>query len=280
MQNLNEVISTFLTNLGVDAGLASIIVIAVAIVLWVIIGIIASKLVKAIIFKALKTKNNPAKAETIARLISNISKYVIWFIVILLILGELNINITPFIASASVIGFAVGFGAQEIVKDFISGFFIIFDDMFNVGNVIQSDGFTGTVEVIGLRVTKLVNWQGQTKIIRNGNLGNIINLSTNDSIAIADFGVAYETDLHRFYELMPKLLEEINEKYEAIVEKPTFLGILELADSSINMRIIAKTETLKHFQIERDMRKDIVEFCNKNDIEIPYPQVVVHNGQN
>lgn len=280
MQNLSDVVSKFLTDLGIDAGLASLIVIVVTIIIWVIIGMIASKLVKAVIFRTLKNKNNPAKAETVARLISNISKYVIWFIVILLILGELNIDVTPFIASASVIGFAVGFGAQEIVKDFLSGFFIIFDDMFNVGDVIQSDGFTGTVESIGLRATKLVNWQGQTKIIRNGNLGNIINFSTNDSVAIADFGVAYETDLHKFYELMPTLLDEINEKYDDIVEKPTFLGILELADSSINMRIIAKTETLKHFQIERDMRKDIVEFCNRNEIDIPYPQVVIHNGQN
>lgn len=277
MSNLTEIITEFLIDLGLASEISSIILIGLSIIIWIIIGIIVSKVIKSMIFRTFRSKNRSGKADTIAKLMSNISKYIIWFIILLVILGELNIDVTPFIASASVIGFAVGFGAQEIVKDFLSGFFIIFDNMFNVGDLIQSDGFTGNVESIGLRSTKIVNWQGQTKIIRNGNLGNIINFSTNDSFAVVDFGVAYETDLHKMYELMPSLLNDIKENYSEIVEEPKFLGIIELADSSINMRIIAKTEMLKHFQIERSMRKDIVEFCNKNEIEIPYPQVVVHN---
>ena len=277
MNSLNEIIVELLTGLGLTSELSSIILIGLSIVIWIIIGIITSKVLEKLIFRMFRNKNHSGKADTIARLMSNISKYIIWFIILLIILGELNIDVTPFIASASVIGFAIGFGAQEIVKDFLSGFFIIFDNMFNVGDLIQSDGFTGTVESIGLRSTKIVNWQGQTKIIRNGNLGSIINFSTNDSIAIVDFGVAYETDLHKMYELMPSLLNQIKDKYAEVVEEPKFLGITELADSSINMRIVAKTEMLKHFQTERSMRKDVVEFCIENEIEIPYPKVVVHN---
>jgi small conductance mechanosensitive channel len=197
----------------------------------------------------------------------------------MIVLDEMHIDTTPFIASAGVIGLAVGFGAQEIVRDFISGFFVIFDGEFNVGDIVESDGFKGTVKSIGLRTTVLVNWKGETKIINNGNLGNIINFSTNNSVAIVDFGVAYETDLKRLYELMPELIDQIESSYSDIVEKPSFLGITELADSSINMRIIAKSQTMKHFQIERDIRRDIVLYFNQHNINIPFPQVVVHNAK-
>ncbi|MCF7925157.1 MAG: mechanosensitive ion channel family protein [Candidatus Izimaplasma sp.] len=262
-----------------NATLSTIIVTAAMIVVWIFLGLIISKIVTIIIFRALKVNKNPARAETIAKLLSSISKYVIWFIIFMVILGEIDVDITPFIASAGVIGLAIGFGSQEIVRDFISGFFIIFDGEFNVGDVIESDGFKGTVKTIGLRTTVIENWKGETKIINNGNLGNIINNSTNKSLAIVNFGVAYDTDLHKLYEIMPNLLDKIEASYETIVEKPVFSGITELADSSINMRIVAKTNTMEHFQVERDIRRDIVVYFSENDIEIPFPQLVVHNGK-
>lgn len=281
MLDLSQVISDFINNTwpSINQQLTTIIILAVMVVFWILVGVGLSKVIKFLIFQSLKVKKNPARAETIARLLSSISRYVIWFIIIMIILGELNIDITPFIASAGVVGLAVGFGAQEIVRDFISGFFIIFDGEFNVGDVVESDGFKGNVKTIGLRTTILVNWKGETKIINNGNLGNIINYSTNSSIAIVDFGVAYDTDLHKLYDLMPKLLENIEKAYSDIIESPKFLGVTELADSSINMRIIAKTNTMTHFQVERDIRRDIVVYFNDNDIEIPFPQVVLHNAK-
>jgi small conductance mechanosensitive channel len=281
MLDLSQVISDFINNTwpSINQQLTTIIILAAMVVFWILVGVGLSKVIKFLIFQSLKVKKNPARAETIARLLSSISRYVIWFIIIMIILGELNIDITPFIASAGVVGLAVGFGAQEIVRDFISGFFIIFDGEFNVGDVVESDGFKGNVKTIGLRTTILVNWKGETKIINNGNLGNIINYSTNSSIAVVDFGVAYDTDLHKLYDLMPKLLENIEKAYSDIIELPKFLGVTELADSSINMRIIAKTNTMTHFQVERDIRRDIVVYFNDNDIEIPFPQVVLHNAK-
>lgn len=281
MLDLSQVISEFINDTwpSINQELTTIIILAVMIVFWILVGVGLSKVIKFLIFQSLKVKKNPARAETIARLLSSISRYVIWFIIIMIILGELDIDITPFIASAGVVGLAVGFGAQEIVRDFISGFFIIFDGEFNVGDVVESDGFKGNVKTIGLRTTILVNWKGETKIINNGNLGNIINYSTNSSIAVVDFGVAYDTDLHKLYDLMPKLLENIEKAYSDIIELPKFLGVTELADSSINMRIIAKTNTMTHFQVERDIRRDIVVYFNNNDIEIPFPQVVLHNAK-
>jgi small conductance mechanosensitive channel len=280
MNSISTTISDYITTtFNLDSALSNIIVMGLTVVLWIFIGILVNRIIKVTIFKSLRVSKKGARAETVARLISNVSRYAVWFVVLIVILAELDIDITPFIASAGVVGLAIGFGAQEIVRDFISGFFIIFDGEFNIGDVVESDGFKGNVKTIGLRTTVLVNWKGETKIINNGNLGNIINYSTNKSVAIVDFGVSYDTDLEKVSELMKTFVDEVEGKYEDIVEKPVFLGVTELAGSSINLRIIAKTNTLKHFQIERNIRKDIVKYLGENDIEIPFPQVVVHNAQ-
>lgn len=262
-----------------NAEVVRLIVMAANIVVWILIALIVNRISKAVIYKILRVEKKGARALTIAKLLNSVVKYVIWFVVIMVILSSLGVDLTPFIASAGVVGLAVGFGAQEIVKDFISGFFIIFDGEFEVGEIIEVDGFKGTVLTIGLRTTVIENWMGQRKIINNGAIEKIVNFSRNNSLAIVDFGVAYETDLLKVSDIMPAFLEEIKEKYEVITEMPSFLGIIELADSSINMRIIAKTETMKHFQVERDIRKDVVLYFREHDIEIPFPQVVVHNAQ-
>jgi small conductance mechanosensitive channel len=251
---------------------------AVNVVLWLIIAFIVNRISKAVIFKTLRVEKKGARALTIAKLLNSIVKYIVWFIVIMVILSSLGVDLTPFIASAGVVGLAIGFGAQEIVRDFISGFFIIFDGEFEVGEVIEVDGFKGTVLTVELRTTVIENWMGQRKIINNGNIQNIINFSRSNSLAIIDFGVAYDTDLMKMTEIMPAFLEHAMSKYEVIIEQPSFLGVTELADSSINMRIIAKTKTMQHFQVERDLRRDLVLYLNQHDIEIPFPQVVVHNA--
>ncbi len=172
---------------------------------------------------------------------------------------------------------AIGFGAQSVVKDFISGFFIIFEESFNVGDVIEIDSFKGTVLDLGFRTTKLKDWKGDIKIVRNGDINSMINFSKAESTAIINFGVSYKTDLNGFKVKMEDFIESIKGKYDVVIEHPMFLGVTELADSSINMRIIAKTKPNQHYQVERDIRVDLVLFFNKNDIEIPFPQLVIHN---
>lgn len=281
MNNFGDTVLEYLTNqsgLGLNSALAQLIVTAVMIIVWVLIGILLMRVLKYVIRKSMRVDKNGPRALTISRLLTSIARYVVWFIIILLILGELNVDITPIIASAGVIGLAVGFGSQEIVKDFISGFFILFEGSFNVGEVVEVDGFKGTVLSLGLRTTIIENWLGERKIINNGNIGSIINCSKNDSIAIIDFGVGYDTNLDELNKLMDEFVLTIKDKYSVVSEVPQFLGVTELADSSINMRLIAKTETMQHFGVERGIRKDLVNILLKNNIEIPFPQVVVHNA--
>lgn len=281
MSNLSETLYTFLIDpagLNVNEALAQLSITLVTVIVWLVVGVIANKVLKVIIFKSMKVNKNEARALTVAKLLNSIVKYVVWFIVSLMILGALNINVTPFIASAGVIGLAIGFGAQEIVKDFISGFFIIFEGSFNVGEIVEIDGFKGKILSLGLRTTIIENWLGEQKIITNGNISSMINYSRNDTIAIVDFGVGYATDLSKLTVQMSDFIKEIDAKYDVITQTPQFLGVIELADSSINLRLIITTETMKHFQVERDVRKDLVEMLLSNNIEIPFPQVVVHNA--
>lgn len=277
MSGLKDYLVIYLEGRGIELGLSSAIIAIAAVLFWIIIGIIIIKITKIVIFRIMRPKKNGPRALTIAKLLSNVFKYLIWFIIAIISLTELSIDITPFIASAGVLGLAIGFGAQEIVKDFITGFFLIFDQSFDVGDTIEVDGFKGTVLELGLRVTRIQNWKGEIKIINNGDIQTLINFSKADSIALVDFGVAYDTDLLKLQDLMEPLLDEIKQTYENITERPIFMGVTELANSSINLRIMAKTKPMQHFGIERGIRKDIVVYFNKHNIEIPFPQIVIHN---
>lgn len=280
MTGIKASLYDFFIDINIPEVAANIIVIAIAVLVWIVIGIVLQLVIKHVLFKVLKLKRKGPRAVTIGKLTSSVSKYFIWFVIGMVILGEMNVDVTPFIASAGVIGLAIGFGAQEIVKDFISGFFIIFEESFNVDDVVEIDGFKGKVLSLGLRTTRLMNWKDEVKILNNGDIRSVINFSKADSIAIITFGVSYDTDLLKLQELMSVFVQNTYLKYDAIIETPSFSGITELADSSINMRLIAKTETLQHFQVERDIRRDLVVYFNENNIEIPFPQLVVHNEKN
>lgn len=281
MSNLSESLYEFLSGvdgLGVGEAISQIIVMVLMVLFWIIFGIVFQKIIKVVIFKTMKANNKGPRVLTVSKLANSVIKYILWFVVFLMIMKVIGVDVTPFLASAGVVGLVFGFGAQEIVRDFISGFFIIFEGSLDVGDVIEADGFKGTVLSLGLRTTVIENWLGEVKTINNGNLSGFINYSKNNSLALVDFGVAYNTDLEKLKALMVDFVESANAKYDVIIEVPKFLGVIELAESSINMRLIAKTSTMQHFQVERDLRKDIVEYLTKNNIEIPFPQVVVHNA--
>ena len=280
MTGIKEELYSLLVDINISEVIANIIVISLSIVVWILIGIALQFIIKHLLFKVLKLKRKGPRAVTIGKLSSNISKYFIWFIISMVILEELNVDVTPFIASAGVIGLAIGFGAQEIVKDFISGFFIIFEESFNVDDVVEIDGFKGNVLSLGLRTTRIMNWKGEIKILNNGDIKSVINFSKSDSIAVILFGVSYDTDLLKLQELMAVFVQNTYLKYDDIIETPSFSGITELADSSTNLRVVAKTKTLKHYQVERDIRRDLVLYFNENNIEIPFPQLVIHNEKN
>jgi small conductance mechanosensitive channel len=190
-----------------------------------------------------------------------------------------NVNVVPALAGLGVAGIVIGLGAQKFINDLISGFFIIFEHHFDVGDIIEVEGFKGEVIDIGLKTTKVRNWRGEVKIFSNGSIDIVSNFSMNPSIGIIDFGISYQEDAQRTIDLLKSELPKIKEFLPDIIEDPLVLGVVELADSSVNIRVIVKTITEKHYGVERAIRQRIKELLDQNQIEIPFPQVVVHQAK-
>lgn len=221
-----------------------------------------------------KTKGKE-RSETLEQLMKTTLNALVWFLVILLSLDTIGVNITPILASAGVLGLAIGFGSQNIVRDVVTGFFHFFDNAFNVGEVIEVAGFTGTVTVMTLRKIHLVNYLGAEKIIPQGEISSLINWSRNHTVGIVDFGVAYDTDLKTLHALMLDFTKHLQNEHPELTEEPAFLGVMELADSSINCRLLVKTAPNNHWAISRIVRAELIDLLAAHKIEIPFPHVVM-----
>ncbi len=265
----------FSTWLGFGDGWALFFITATMVVLWLVIGVLVSRLVERMTTRHFIRVKGDARGKTIGQLLSGLLKVIVWFVVLLTIASELMIDIRPILAAAGILGLAIGFGSQHLVSDVVAGFFIIVDNAYNVGETIEVDGYKGKVSHMNLRVTHVDNWQGSSLILNNSTIKKLINWSRNHTTAVVDFGVAYETDLQTLTKALPAFLEQLEKKHDDIVDKPIYLGVTDLADSSINMRIIAKCTTGTHVAVERKIRHDLVAFLNNQGVEIPFPQVVV-----
>ena len=280
MDLLREVLQNLFGDvLALSDILTSLLITVSIIFIWLVIGYVAVRVSRKFVQAYFMKSKGEVRGRTLSDLSTSALKVIIWFIVALVLLDELGFEITPILASAGILGLAIGFGAQNLVKDIVSGFFIIIDNAFNIGETIEVSGFRGKVAYMNLRVTHIENFAGSLFIINNGQISQLINWSRRNTTAIVDFGVDYATDLSKVSEIMPAFMETLKEKYIEITELPSFLGVTALADSSINMRIIAKTTSGNHFAIERKIRQDLVEHLNKHKISIPFPQIVVHQAK-
>lgn len=216
------------------------------------------------------------RQNTLLKLLQNGLAYVVYFAAILAVLSALDINVTGLLAGAGVLGLAIGFGAQNLVRDVITGFFIIFEDQFSVGDYVRIGAAEGSVEEIGLRTTKLKGLNGEIHIFPNGTIVEVVNYSLNNSIAIVDVSVAYEVDIPKAEELIRVFLSSLPEKYEQLVKLPELLGVQNLAASEVVMRITAETKPMQHFAMGRIIRRDLKIFMDEHGIEIPYPKMVMY----
>ncbi|WP_347861824.1 mechanosensitive ion channel family protein [Salimicrobium sp. PL1-032A] len=192
-------------------------------------------------------------------------------------LETFSIDIGALLAGAGIAGLAIGFGAQNLVRDVISGFFIIFEDQFSVGDYIATAGVEGFVVEIGLRTSKVKSWGGEIHIIPNGNITQVTNYSIDNAAAIVDVSVAYESDIEKAEQVILELLKELEERYEEIVAPPELLGIVNLGASDISMRIFAETLPMEHWKIGRLIRKEVKLRLDQEGIEIPFPRIVMYS---
>ena len=251
--------------------IAPIIVVCICAVLC----IVSRKIIYAI-FKNF-VKKNAGKQKTILNLIDNIVKFIIVSFGVLIILEVYGIDTKSLVASLGIVGLVTGLALQDILKDFIVGISIIFEGQFSIGDWVKINDFSGEVMPSSLRITKLKAYTGEVKIIYNRNITEVINYSKENSNLILDIGVSYDSDIKLVKNILDNLCIKFKEKY--CLSEMTCLGIQELADNSIKFRLVALTKYLDQFSINRELKKEIVLSFKKNNITIPYNQVVVHNGK-
>jgi len=248
------------------------------IILAAIVVKVGKMIIRQLFLVRMKTplRYSERRQNTMLKLLENVLAYVVYFAAIVAVLSAMNIKVAGLLAGAGVLGLAVGFGAQNFVRDVITGFFIIFEDQFSVGDYVRIGQAEGTVQEIGLRTTKLKGLNGEIHIFPNGTIVEIVNFSLNNSIAIVDVSVAYEANIPEAEELIRQFLAALPAQYEQLVKTPELLGVQNLAASEIILRITAETKPMQHFAVGRIIRRDLKIFMDEHGIEIPYPKMVMY----
>ena len=253
----------------------------VNIILILIIAKLSIKVIHSIINKFfdsqknLKFKVDIPRLETMKGLIKSIVKYIVYFIAITTIIKTFGTDVTALITAAGIGGLAFGFGAQNLVRDVITGFFILFEDQFSVGSFVEIDGIAGTVEEMALRVTKIRGTNGDLYIVPNGEIKKVTNKSTGKMRALVEMSIAYEEDIDNAIGVLNKAAEVLKLNDTRIVEGPIVLGVSALGASEVVITVMAKTIPMEQWAIERLMRKTFKEAFDKEGIEIPYPRRVI-----
>ena len=221
------------------------------------------------------------KAKTLIALLLSIWRYTILALAMLQIISVLQVmDIGPILAGAGILGLAVGFGAQHLVRDVITGFFIILEDQFSVGDYITTGSFTGIVEELGLRITKIRDFSGELHIIPNGKIEAVTNRSQGSMRAMVDVGVAYEEDIDHVLAVLEELCRQYSEIDADVVEGPTVLGVNGLGDSAVTIRIIARTVPMTQWKVERDLRRAIKNKFDEQGFGVPYPRRIIYQRGN
>ena len=249
-------------------------------IIIIIVFFTINVLVNNIIKKILKTKlaHDEKRTKTLIGLISNIIKYFLLLIAILMILSIYGIDTSALITSLGVVGIVAGLAVQDLLKDFLAGISIIIENQYSVGDTVTINGFKGEVVGVGLKTTKLKAYTGEIKFISNRNIDEVINHSLASSLAIIDIPIPYEVDINKVEKILNDKCLELSKQLKNLKGKIEILGVEDLADSSVKIRIQAETKPLKQYEVKRQILKEIKEELDKHKISIPYNQVVIHNA--
>lgn len=244
-----------------------------------VIGRLIISLLKGLIKKTVgkNTKISPRKAKTIGTVATSVVKYAAYFVLACILLNFWGINTNSLLTLGGVATVALGLGAQSIIQDIMTGAFILMEDQFGVGDIISTEGYTGVVVSIGLRTTVLRSMDGNLHIIPNGQIKTVTNMSKDFNRGIVDICVAYEENIDRVIDILDDEMEKIfsNEHIDGLISKPVVLGVEELGESGIKIRISADCNIGRNWDVERQIRRLVKNRFDKEGIEIPFPQVVV-----
>ena len=217
------------------------------------------------------------RAGTLLTISASLVKYVAGMVILCWGLSILGVDVSTIVASVGVLALVVGFGAESLIEDVVTGTFMLFENQYNVGDIVEVNGFRGTVKEIGIRTTSIMDVGGNVKIINNSDMKNILNRSDNASIAVSNIDVPYETDLENFEPKLPALMEKIFYAHRDIMlSPPRYLGVQELAPSGVTLRFTVEVPEDQIYNGTRVLNRELLVGFRKLGVEVPFPQVDVH----
>ncbi len=277
MENILNIINAISEKVMVKEVVGPILVICISILINGVIKNVVHRFFH-ITKKRLTTKEEK-RTITVVSLITNIIKYIIILIDVIIILGIYGIPTTSIIASLGAVGVVLGLALQDTLKDFVSGFFMITENQYRMGDWVDIGNFQGEVINIGLKTTQIRAYTGEVKIISNRTITEVINYNLANSLAIVDVPIPYEEDYEKAEEVLKKLCDHLTNTLEKIKGNVTLLGINEYGNQGLIYRITVDTIPTEHYGVQREIRKQVKKVLDENNIKMGYPQVVVHNGK-
>lgn len=217
------------------------------------------------------------RIRSILSIISSLIKYVAAIVILCWGLSILGVNVSTIVASVGILALIIGFSAESLIADVVTGTFMLFENQYNVGDIVEVDGFRGTVTSIGIRTTCVTDMGGNVKIVNNSAMQNVLNRSDMPSRSVSDIAVPYGTDLLKLEEGIPGLMEEILVAHPDVMkEAPKYLGVQELADSAVVLRFVVNVDEKDIYSGARVLNHDLLLGFRKLGVECPFPQMDVH----
>ncbi|MBR3179317.1 MAG: mechanosensitive ion channel family protein [Clostridia bacterium] len=243
--------------------------------LLILILLLISEALASFVLGLIKPANN--RGKTLLALTKNIIRYAVIIASICIILTMFNVDVVTILAGLGIVALIIGFGAESLIADVVTGMFILIDNQYNIGDIIEVAGFRGTVTDISVRTTVLTDPGGNVKIINNSDMTNILNRSDNSSRALADFPIPYETDLEALEAKIPELLKSIyNLRSELYKDVPLYLGVDQLGDSSVVLKFVVEVAESDIYAGARMLNHDLLIGMRHLGIEVPFPQMDIH----
>ena len=272
-----EQVSVWLLSTGVR-----ILIILILALIMIRISRVVSRRVMSLFFEKKKDEEAEKRANTLSNVISKVLNIVIWIFALITMLGELNIEIGPILAAAGIVGLAVGFAGQSMVKDYLNGFYILLWDQIRVGDVVQIAGQGGFVEDINLKMTTIRDLAGNVHFIPNGIIDMVTNMTKEYSRYVYEIGVAYREDVDEVIEVIKKLDEDMRNEpeYKDIILEPIeILGLDKFGDSAIVIKARNKTKPVKQWMVGREFNRRMKKKFDELGIEIPFPHTTLYIGE-
>ena len=217
------------------------------------------------------------RLRTLLTLAASLLKYIALIVILCWGLSILGVDLSTIVTAVGILALVLGFGAESLIADLVTGTFMLFENQYNVGDIVEVNGFRGTVKEIGIRTTSIIDAGKNIKIINNADMKNILNRSDNASLAVSNIDIPYETDLPAFEKKLPGLMTRIFEAHKDVfLSEPVYLGVQELAPSGVTLRFIAEVPEDKIYSGARLLNRELLVGFRALEVEVPFPQLDLH----